>query len=279
MDLNKYLQDKQKLINDKLQSIMPADTHYPGQIHKAMNYSIKNGKRIRPILCLASCLVCGGKEKDALIAACAIEMVHTYSLIHDDLPAMDNDDFRRGRPTVHCKFNEAIAVLTGDALNTYAYSILTNATKNPTINNAIIRELADATGASGMIGGQVADIENAKCKMQNVKLPVDLPTMEYIATHKTGALIAASCKIGAIIGKAPKKQIKAINRYGEYIGFVFQIIDDILDNEGFVKMSGAKDAYQRAKSLTEKAKAQLSAFSKNKEPLLRIADFVLNRKK
>jgi len=273
-----YIRDRQKLIDNKLKNLIPEANRFPSKIHQAMHYCIIGGKRIRPILCMASCKICGGEEKDAITAACAIEMLHTYSLIHDDLPSMDNDDYRRGKPSCHRKFDEAIAILTGDAFLTLAYNILSEATKDANINNRIIKELSDATGTQGMIGGQVVDIEKSKIKNQKSKL-LDLPTMEYIATHKTGSLIAASCKTGAIIAKALRKDEKAIFRYGEYVGFAFQIIDDMLDNEGLVKILGRKGAYNRARVLVDRAKEQLVIFKKGKKPLIEIADFVLRRRR
>ncbi len=271
MRLTEYIKTEQELIERKLKTLIPDVNHFPSKIYQAMHYCIKGGKRIRPVLCMASCRVCGGKEESAALAACAIETIHTYSLIHDDLPSMDNADLRRGRPTCHRKFDEATAVLAGDALVTLAYNILSEATENPSINNRIIKEISEATGAGGMIGGQVVDVEKSK-------MPVDLPTLEYINTHKTGSLIAASCKIGAIIAEAPRKNEEAMFRYGEYIGLAFQIIDDILDNEGFVKIFGRKGAFDRAQALINRAKDQLSIFKKDKKPLLELADFILKRK-
>ncbi|UCH12666.1 MAG: polyprenyl synthetase family protein [Candidatus Omnitrophota bacterium] len=279
MKLTKYIRGRQKLIDNKLKTLIPEANRFPSKIYQAMHYCIIGGKRIRPVLCMASSKICGGKEKNAITAACAIEMLHTYSLIHDDLPSMDNDDYRRGRPSCHRKFNEAIAILTGDAFLTLAYNILSEATKDADINNRIIKELSDVTGTNGMIGGQVVDIQNSKS-------PADLPTMEYIATHKTGALIAASCKTGAIIAKALRKDEEAIFKYGEYVGFAFQIIDDMLDNEGIVKIFGRKGAYNRARALVNRAKEQLVVFDKGpayrqagKKPLIDLADFILERKK
>lgn len=228
---------------------------------------------------MASCKICGGKEKDALVASCAIEMIHTYSLIHDDLPSMDNADYRRGRLTCHKKFDEATAVLTGDAFITFAYNILSNSTDNPGINSHIIKEISEATGTRGMIGGQVVDIEEIRNQSAETRRNMDLPTLEYINTHKTGALIAASCRTGAIIAKASRKNEEAIFRYGEYTGFTFQIIDDILDNEGFAKIFGRKGAYHRAQALINKAKEQLSVFKKDKKSLMELTDFILKRKK
>ena len=289
MRLTEYIKTEQKLIERKLKTLIPGVNHFPSKIYQAMHYCIGGGKRIRPVLCMASCRICGGKEKSAALTACAIEMIHTYSLIHDDLPSMDNADLRRGRPTCHRKFDEAAAVLTGDAFITLAYNILSEATENPGINNRIIKEISEATGTGGMIGGQVVDVAVRQAhhpsnrpelsRGKKSKMPVDLPTLEYINTHKTGSLIAASCKTGAIIAGAPRKNEEAMFRYGEYIGFAFQIIDDILDNEGFVKIFGRKGAFDRAQALINRAKDQLSMFKKDKKPLLELADFILKRKK
>lgn len=279
MKLSKYIKSRQSLINRKLKTLIPDINHFPSKIYQAMHYCIEGGKRIRPILCMASCKICGGKEKDALVASCAIEMIHTYSLIHDDLPSMDNADYRRGRLTCHKKFDEATAVLTGDAFITFAYNILSNSTDNPGINSHIIKEISEATGTRGMIGGQVVDIEEIRNQSAETRRNMDLPTLEYINTHKTGALIAASCRTGAIIAKASRKNEEAIFRYGEYTGFTFQIIDDILDNEGFAKIFGRKGAYHRAQALIDKAKEQLSVFKKDKKSLMELTDFILKRKK
>lgn len=278
MKLSKYLKDRQKLIDLRLKSIIPSNDCFPPRVHEAMHYCAGGGKRIRPILCLASCKLCGGNEKHAILAACAIEIIHTYSLVHDDLPCMDNADSRRGKPSCHKQFDEATAVLTGDGLMTLAYNVLAQATNSPSANTRIIKEISEATGTFGMIGGQVVDIQYTEHRTPDTELKMDLPTMEYINSHKTGALIAASCKIGAIIAKASKEQKESIFRYGEYIGFTFQIIDDILDNEGLARIFGRKEAQARAKALTNKAKKELSIFKKDKKPLTEIADFILKRK-
>ncbi|MFH0732863.1 MAG: polyprenyl synthetase family protein [Candidatus Omnitrophota bacterium] len=285
-----YLKNKQRLIDDKLNALIPDAKSFPPLIYQAMRYSMADGKRIRPILCMACAKMCAASEKDSLLCACAIEMIHTYSLIHDDLPCMDNDDYRRGRPSCHKKFDEATAVLAGDALMTLAYNILAGATKGPGINNRLIKVLSEATGSKGMIGGQVVDIGCAHSPQptpyhslrsgtgQAAHRPMDLPTIEYINTHKTGALIAASCRLGAIIARASKRKEQAIFKFGEYIGFAFQVVDDMLDNEGMARVIGKKRSHVRAKDLIEKAKAQLSTFGKDKKPLLDLADFILERK-
>lgn len=271
MDTAVYLKMRQKLIDAALGSYLPGENEYPREIHKAMRYSIfTGGKRVRPILTLASCEACGGNIKEAMVAACAVEIVHTYSLIHDDLPAMDDDDYRRGKPTCHKKFGEGIAVLAGDALLTYAFELLTRG-RDPAVNNEIIMSLAEAIGSNGMIGGQVVDIHN--------QVDPDLPTLTYINAHKTGALISASCKIGALAAKAPKKKIDALRRYGEYIGFTFQVVDDILDKEGLALALGVDGARREAARLITKAHKELEIFGRKAKPLSELAHFILNRKK
>ena len=271
MKITGYLKARQKLVDAALDSYLPAENEYPKEIHRAMRYSVfSGGKRVRPILTLASCEACGGNLKGAVAAACAVEMVHAYSLIHDDLPAMDDDDFRRGKPTCHKKFGEGIAVLAGDALLTYAFELLSGG-KDPAVNNEIIRTLAEAIGSNGMIGGQVVDIQN--------QMDPDLPTLTYINAHKTGALIAASCRVGAISAKAPRKKLDALKRYGEYIGFTFQVVDDILDKEGFSLALGVDGAKREAVRLIAKAHRELEIFGRRAKPLGDLADFILNRKK
>jgi len=266
-----YLKKRKKLIDSALNLYLPKESEYPQVINKAMRYSVfPGGKRIRPILLLASCEACGGDAKEALPAACAIEIIHTYSLIHDDLPAMDNDDYRRGKLTSHKKFGEAIAVLTGDALLTYGIELLTYGDK-PKLHLDAIKDVLNAIGTYGMIGGQVVDI--------NRQREVDLPTLTYINAHKTGALIASSCKVGGIIAGASKRRLNALERYGEYIGFTFQIIDDILDKDGFALAFGIGGARREAVRLIEKAKEELDIFGKKSSALRALADYILNRKK
>lgn len=263
-----HLKKRKSIIDKELDRLLPKKKEYPKVIHRAMRYALEGGKRIRPILCLASCEAVDGRFKQALKTACAIEMIHTYSLVHDDLPSMDNDDYRRNRLTCHRKFGEANAILTGDALLTLAFNILSEATKDASINVRVIKELSGACGTFGMIGGQVVDI----CVGEK-----SLPAMEYINTHKTGALIAASCKVGAIAANAEEKDINSLFKFGEYVGLAFQIIDDILDEEGVAKLSGQKDAYQNAAELIDKAKSCISYFGKKAKPLYELADYILNR--
>ena len=212
----------------------------------------------------------GGVAKAALPAACAIELVHAFSLVHDDLPCLDNDDVRRGQPTVHRKFGEAVALLTGDALLTLAFELIAKADGSPQRQVQVMTELTRAIGTQGMIGGQIADLE-VKGK------ELDLPKLEYIHTHKTGALIAASVKVGGILGGGTPRQLKELLKFGEYIGFTFQIVDDIMDKDGYCLMFEVKGARAEAEKLTMKAKGHLEIFGGKGQALEALADFILNR--
>lgn len=272
MNLNFYFQNQRKKIDCALEVFLPKKSERPASLHEAMRYAVLlGGKRIRPILTLAACEAVGGKEKDALPAACAIELIHGYSLIHDDLPCMDDDDTRRGRPSCHKKFGEVLTLLAGDALLTLAFRVLSSKNpKNLKRNLEITRRIAEAAGSSGMIGGQVAEIE-AQGK------DIDLPTLEYINTHKTGALIAVSLECGALAAGGTAQEMQALTRYGKYTGLLFQIVDDILDGEGYAELIGVPEARQEAERLCGRAKETLKIFGKKGEPLAQIADFVRQR--
>jgi geranylgeranyl diphosphate synthase, type II len=269
MNIKEYIAKKRKIIDIELFRLIPPGKGRTKLLCQAMAYALKGGKRIRPILCLSCAETAGPMPRHALKPACAIEMVHTYSLIHDDLPCMDNDDYRRGKLTVHKKFGIAHAVLAGDALSTEAFHVLSCAMPDAKGNNEIIKALSYAAGASGMIAGQAAEIE-AEVK--------DFPAQEYINIHKTGALIAASCRIGAIAAGANEKEIKTLSKFGEYIGLAFQVTDDIIDNEGTAEIAGPKRAFEYAAGLTEAAKKHIQPFGKKANRLCQIADFILNRK-
>jgi geranylgeranyl diphosphate synthase, type II len=295
MDLPAYLHEQSALVDRALDQYLPQETELPFSLHGAMRYSVfAGGKRIRPILLLAACTAVGGTVHDALPVACAMEMIHTYSLIHDDLPAMDNDDFRRGRPTCHKAYGEAIAILAGDALLTEAFVLMTHAdflSRMPTGRiGAVLHEIAYCAGTHGMVGGQVVDMESEG------KSDVDLPTVQYIHTHKTGALIKASIKAGALIGGASDDQLAALIRYGETIGLAFQIADDILDIEGtteqigkdagsdqargkatYPAVMGLTAAKERAQELMEMGLEALLSFGPEAEPLRAIARYVVQR--
>jgi len=296
MDLNQYIKERCELVDSKLKMAFPAETDLPFSLHKSMRYStFAGGKRIRPLLLLAACEAVGGGVASALPAACAMEMIHTYSLIHDDLPAMDNDDFRRGKPTNHKVFGDAVAILAGDALLTQAFSLLSSpffaADVPPERILSVIHEIAHAAGSRGMVGGQLVDMESEG------KKDLDLPTVQFIHTHKTGALIKAAVKCGAILGAADERQIAAITRYGEAVGLAFQIADDILDIEGtteeigkdagsdqargkatYPAVIGLKESRRRAAELLEIALEAISGFDERAEPMREIAKYILARK-
>jgi geranylgeranyl diphosphate synthase, type II len=224
--VNDYLSRRASEVNEWLECLVPSEEVEPRQLHRAMRYSLlAGGKRLRPALVLASGEAFGAAADDLMPAACAIEMIHTYSLIHDDLPAMDNDDLRRGRPTCHKAFGEALAILAGDALLTQAFRVLSadGPSRDPDKQVRVIREIATAAGSvEGMIGGQMADIENEGNQ-------VDAETLEYIHRSKTGALITAPVVVGGIIAGAREDQLVKLRAYGQRIGLAFQIADDILD--------------------------------------------------
>lgn len=233
VDIQSYLTEKSRKVEKLLDEFIPPGTQPPQSLHQAMRYSVMaGGKRIRPILALASYEYCGGSEtrSDRAIeyAMAALEMIHTYSLIHDDLPCMDDDDLRRGQPTCHKKFDEATAVLAGDALHDIAFALMAR-----TGSTEVVVELANAIGTTGMIGGQIADVE-AEGR--------DISKEEITKIHswKTGSLIRSSVRIGAILAGADKSTLNSLSIYGEKIGLAFQIIDDILDIEGSQELMGKK---------------------------------------
>jgi geranylgeranyl diphosphate synthase type II len=296
MDLKQYLHEQCARIDAALDRFLPRETELPHSLHKAMRYSIfAGGKRVRPILLLAACQAVGGDSERAVPAACAMEMIHTYSLIHDDLPAMDDDDFRRGNPTNHKVFGEAIAILAGDALLTEAFKLVSDGRYavecQPAARLAVIHEIATCAGSYGMVGGQVVDMESEAHE------GIDLPTVQYIHTHKTGALIKASVVAGALLGDADVAKLAAITRYGEAAGLAFQIADDILDIEGTTEQIG-KDAgsdeargkatypaaiglsaaKEEAQAMMDEAMRALEIFGSEADPLRDIATYIVKRK-
>lgn len=224
-----FQQEYKQLVDRRLRELLPGESVYPEVIHEAMAYSLfAGGKRFRPILCLCACEAAGGALESSLDAACALEMVHTYSLIHDDLPGMDDDDYRRGKLTNHKVFGEGIAILAGDALLTQAFEVLADCAlgqKEPQKAALAVKELAHASGTLGMVGGQVADI------ISEGKQPTQ-ELLEYIHHHKTAALIIASVKLGGIFAGADAAQLAQLSAYGRHLGLAYQITDDILDITG-----------------------------------------------
>ncbi|MBI5396477.1 MAG: polyprenyl synthetase family protein [Verrucomicrobia bacterium] len=291
MDLKSHLAGRLKLVDAALNRALPSESTRPATIHKAMRYSLfAGGKRLRPILVLAACEAVGGKAKNAMPAACAVEMIHTYSLIHDDLPAMDNDDFRRGKPTSHRVFGEGIAILAGDGLLTQAFEVIAQTRPQPRHRAAaFVAELARAAGSLELIAGQVEDLEG-----ENRQVSFD--DLRYIHEHKTAALIRSCCRLGAMAGNATPAQLKALTAYGHGLGVAFQIIDDILDvtatSEQLGKTAGKDVAAKKATypSLLglEKARAEaarwtestlkaVARFGKSGGTLRALADHLLKR--
>lgn len=291
MELARYLTARSKLVDIALDRFLPRASAKPATIHKAMRYSLfAGGKRMRPVLTLAAAEACGGKIERALPAASAVECIHTYSLIHDDLPCMDDDDLRRGRPTNHKVFGEGIAVLAGDALLTVAFEILAQAAPTSRYSVAAqIRELADAAGSKWLIGGQVADLEGEGRKLTGTEL-------RYIHRCKTAALLTSSLRLGAMSANATPTQLKAITAFGQNLGLAFQVIDDILDvtqtteklgktagkdvaatKATFPAIYGLDKSRAEARKLTAAAHAALKPLGAKAARLREIADYLLAR--
>ena len=224
-------------IEEALVEALPSDPDTPPDLLEAMRYSLMaGGKRLRPILVLLAAEACGADPRDAMPAACAVEMVHTYSLIHDDLPAMDDDDLRRGQPTSHVAFGEAMAILAGDALLTRAFEILAADLPDPVVAAECCRVLASAGGSDGMVGGQVADLAATNTSPESVDDP--LQVLGDIHRRKTGRLLAASLELGAVVAGAEKQVRESLLDYGQQVGLAFQVADDLLDVEGDINRTG-----------------------------------------
>mgnify|MGYP001159444717 FL=1 len=289
-DFKTYLAQSKEQVEAALDGSLGPER--PESLREAMRYSLlAGGKRLRPILCLAACELAGGDSSKAMPTAVALEMIHTMSLIHDDLPAMDDDDLRRGRPTNHKIYGEAVAILAGDALLTRAFEMVALRTPNVPADRllSVVGELSLVAGAPGLVGGQVVDLESEGKK-------VDLETLEYIHLHKTGALLSACVITGALIGGADEVLIKALRIYARGIGLAFQIIDDILDitassevlgktagkdliadKTTYPKLLGLDESRKRADALVSEAKNALNPWSERAQPLLALADFITSR--
>lgn len=291
-DLKAYVAEKREIIDKALDKYLPPIDGMEGRVVEAARYSLfAGGKRLRPILCIAAHEACGGSSKALLPVACALEMIHTYSLIHDDLPAMDNDDFRRGKPTNHKVFGEAVAILAGDLLLTYAFELMAEhglEDRSGTVMR-VIHIIARASGFKGMVGGQMIDLA---CEGKEV----DVPTVEYMHARKTGALITASVQAGAILAGASESEIERMGRYGRHLGLAFQITDDLLDVTGsFEEMGktpgsddrkgkrtypflvGIEESRRLAREHVERALDAISGYDDRANPLRAIAFYVLNR--
>ena len=291
VNVKDYLKKQARVVDQEMNRLLPKAGEKPATLHRAMRYSLfAGGKRMRPVLCLAAAEACGGKTAGALPSACAIELVHTYSLIHDDLPCMDDDDLRRGKPTSHKKFGEGVAVLAGDALLTAAFGILAETrptARYPAAN--FVRELASAAGSRFLIAGQVADLEAEGKKISRQQL-------RFIHAGKTSAMISVSLRLGAMSANASAAEVLALGEFGKSLGLAFQVIDDILDvtqsSEKLGKSAGkdekaGKSTYpavmgldasrEEARVLTAQAKAALSKFGAKAARLHEMADHLLVR--
>lgn len=292
-DAAAFLDRQRARVDAALADLFPPVVAAPHRLIEAMRYALLGGgKRLRPVLALAACASVGGDEEAALPVACAVELVHAYSLVHDDLPAMDDDALRRGRPTVHVAFDEAVAILAGDALLTEAFALLARtgaATPRPRRLLQATRELADAAGARGMVGGQAADLAAEGGE-------IDLALVEFIHVRKTGALLLAAIRAGGLVGGASATQLRCLTRYGECIGLAFQIADDVLDAAGdpattgkmpgrdrargkatFPAAVGVPAARQRARDLREQALDALRGWSEAADPLRLLAHRAVDR--
>src|ERR1700687_572466 len=292
MKLPPFFEEDRAAVDDALERLMPGEDAPPPSIHRAMRYSVQaGGKRVRPILCLESARIFSADVTPALYPACAIEFIHTYSLIHDDLPALDNDDLRRGKPTCHKKFGEAIAILAGDALLTLAFETIGATPAAAERRAAILTEVATAAGTvNGMVGGQVADIE-AEGK------PIDPQMLENIHRSKTAALIRASITSGALCAGANSEDVARLWRFGDTIGWAFQVTDDILDVEEssaalgktagkdiaqqkatYPAIHGLQRSHEIANDLASKAIAELAPYGDRASRLREIAEYLVIRR-
>jgi len=293
-DFEAYMKDRAGAVDEALERALPPESQAPATLHRAMRYSIfAGGKRLRPVLVIAGAEAVGGRMEPVLPAACALEMIHTYSLIHDDLPAMDNDDYRRGRPTSHKVFGEAMAILAGDGLLTHAFRLLADCWR-PDLDGAVLRDvlvdLSDAAGSDGMVGGQVADLE-----AEGKKVGADV--LDYIHLHKTAALIRASITVGARLSGAGGDTLRALAVAVQALGLAFQIVDDMLDvtatSAELGKTAGKDQAQQkatypavhgievsrrRAQALVADAHAALESFGPRALPLRALGTFFIERK-
>lgn len=290
-DLSAYLQERQAQVEAALDGAMSIT--YPEKIYEAMRYSLlAGGKRLRPILCLATCEMVGGTIAMAMPTACALEMIHTMSLIHDDLPAMDNDDYRRGKLTNHKVYGEDIAILAGDGLLAYAFEFVADNTQNVPAERLlqVITRLGRAVGAAGLVGGQVVDLESEG------KPDVSIETLNFIHNHKTAALLEACVVCGGILAGTPEVDLQRLSRYAQNIGLAFQIVDDILDITAtqeelgktagkdlqaqkvtYPSIWGLEESQRQAQQLIQAAATELSLFGEKARPLIAIADFITSR--
>lgn len=294
MDIKAEIKERMEQIDQQLDRLLPQETEYPDIIFKAMRYSVfAGGKRLRPILVLETCKLLGGNVEEAMDYACALEMIHTYSLIHDDLPALDNDNFRRGRLTNHRAFGENIAILAGDALLSHAFEVMANAAVKDTTGRGIkaMQAIAHGAGVFGMVSGQVVDVINDGKK-------VDERTLDFIHKKKTGAMIEGAFLAGAHLGGADEGVLEVLQSAAEKIGLAFQIQDDILDVTGtmeelgkpihsdernekntYVSLYGLEASQKAVEDLSREAIAQLEVFGARSEFLVALTQYLVKRRK
>ncbi len=290
MSLQSHLKSQALRIDARLQDLLPASETEPTVLHEAMRYScLAPGKRIRPILCLEACRSVEGDDAHALDAACAIEMIHTFSLIHDDLPAIDNDDVRRGRPTCHVKFGEAIAIMAGDSLFAFAFDVVSHSAQHAAAVVRALQILTRASGSLGLAGGETVDILSEGKE-------VDADTLDYIHRNKTGALIRAACEVGGALGGGGDNELASLRAYGEHVGLAFQIADDILNVTGsaeklgkaigsdherkkatYPALHGLEASQKRARDEVAQAIEAVADLPADKSTLIEIAQFAITR--
>ena len=289
MNLSEYLHEQCRLVDSALDRWVPLPSAQPENIHKAMRYSLfAGGKRIRPILCMSAARVVSDQVSGLEDAACTLELIHTYSLIHDDLPALDNDDLRRGRPTCHKVFGEAMAILAGDGMISLAFELIAT-DADPLLAPKLVAELARATGPQGMIGGQVLDMEGEQKSLR-------LDELQNLHRMKTGALLQAACRLGGIAANATEGQLSGLTLYGRYLGLAFQIVDDVLDvtaspeqmgkatgkdaargKNTYPALLGVDETRRQATAQLDEAVASLKPLGASADGLRSLASFVVQR--
>ena len=288
--LRAYLDRRRRLVDRSLGQCLPRAGAYPPVIHQAMRYSVlAGGKRLRGILCLAACDAVGGRLREVLSTACALECIHAYSLIHDDLPAMDDAATRRGKPACHRRYGEGVAILAGDALLALGFEWLARGNHAPRRLQAL-KAVAQVTGTSGLVGGQVMDLvwqqgQGSGVRGQGLRATSDerratnraRKLMTYINANKTAKLMSISTKVGALLGGVNAGQVRALERYGFHLGLTFQLTDDLLDHEGMAAVLGDADTRHLARRTAQRATQQLHGFGRTAEPLRQLAEFIVWR--
>ncbi len=290
LDITRYLKDRADLVERTLEEVLPAPDCQPARLHESMRYAVLGGgKRLRPVLAMAAAEAVGADSAVVIRESCALELLHTYTLVHDDLPAMDDDDYRRGRPATHKVYGEATAILAGDALQALAFGLLAAGEHSAERKIDVIRLLAEACGSQGIVGGQVVDIESEGTQ-------IDAAVLDYIHRHKTGCLLRASVLLGALLGGCSPEQQRRLSNYGEAIGLCFQITDDILDVLGssdelgkpagsdqargkatYPSINGMEASRRRQSELYSDAIAALDIFDEKADPLREMARLIIER--